>query len=150
MFDVFAAEMRCANCGRTIPVTADIGMQTHIREDADGSTLGVGFVFDPRDLTTKSILGSGYALIAEPPPDGPIRLLNPWICFECSTEHWGMVTITDGKIASIEPIVLTRKTLEAANFISEVNAELEAESLADASGADAGASSVEILRRHLP
>ncbi len=150
MFDVFVAELRCPSCGRTIPVTANTAMQTHIRDNADGSELGVGFVFDPSDLTTKNILESDYALIAEPPDGGPIRLLNDWICFEGSTEEWAMITIADGKIARIEAVVLTRKTLEAANFISATQAELEAERFADASGADAGASSVEVLRRHLP
>ena len=150
MYDVFVAELRCPRCGRTIPITADIGMQTYIRADANGSMLAVGFMFDARDLTTKNILDSDYALIAEPPPGGPIRLLDRWICFECSTEHWAMVTIADGKIARIEPVVLTRKTLEAANFISATNADLEAQRFADATVADPDASSVEILRRYLP
>src|SRR4051812_30591532 len=118
MFDVFVAEMRCPSCGRVIPITSNTAMQTHIRDDADGSALRVGFVFDPLDLTTTSILASEYALNAEPPPGGPIRLLDVWICPECSTEEWAMVTIADGQITSIEAVVLNRSTLEAANFIS--------------------------------
>jgi len=150
MYDDFVAELRCPDCGRTSPVTANIAMQTRIRDDADGSMLGVGFVFEPHELTTKNILDSDHALIGEPPPGAPIRLLDVWICHECSTDEWAMVTITDGKIARIEPVVLTRKTLEAANFISATHAEIAAERFADASSADPDASSVEILRRHLP
>ncbi len=152
MYDVFVAELRCPSCGGVIPVTANTAMQTHIRDDADGSMLGVGFVFDPRDLTTKSILDSDYALIAEPPPGGPIRLLDVWICPACSTEQWAMVTISDGRIERIEPVVLNRASLEAANFISDTNAGLAAQRVAGAGATDAagGASSVDILRRHLP
>jgi hypothetical protein len=151
MFDVFVAELRCPHCGQINPTTADTAMQTHLREDADGSGLGVGFVFDPRDLTTRSILDSGYLLIAEPPPSGPIRLLDVWSCPQCSTEQWVMVTIAEGWIERIEPVVLTRAVLETANFISDVNAELEAKGFAGA-GADAagGVGSVDVLRRHLP
>ena len=152
MYDVFVAELRCPNCGQVIPITANTAMQTHIRDDADGSMLGIGFVFDPRDLTTQSILDSDYALITEPRPGGPIRLLDVWICPECSTEQWAMVTIADGRIERIEPVVLTRAVLEAANFISDTNAELEAQRFAEAGGAEAagGAISVDVLRRHLP
>jgi uncharacterized protein YbaR (Trm112 family) len=152
MFDVFVAELRCPSCGRVMPITANTAMQTRIRHDAYGWMLGVGFVFDPRDLTTKSILDADYALIAEPPPGGPIRLLDIWICPECSTEEWAMVTIAGGRIALIESVVLTRATLDAANFISDTNAGLAAQGFADADfrGPPAGASSVDVLRRRLP
>jgi hypothetical protein len=149
MFDVFVAELRCPNCSRVIPITANTAMQTHLREDAYGLELGVGFVFDPRDLTTRSILGSGYALIAEPPPGGPIRLLDVWECPECSTEPWAMVTIADGRIERIEAVELTRATLEAANFISDINAWLAAQRFAEMDPADR-AGGVDVLRRHLP
>jgi hypothetical protein len=118
------------------------------RTEATRGPAGKG---DPVDLTTRSILGSGYALIAEPPPGGPIRLLEVWARTECSTEQWAMVTITDRRIEQIKAVELTRATLEAANFISEVTAELIAKSFADA-GAEAagGVAGVDVLRRHLP
>src|SRR5262245_38146603 len=149
MFDVFVAELRCPNCGRVIPITANTAMQTHLRDDADGAELRVGFEFNPHDLTTRSILGSGYALIAEPPPGGPIRLLDVWNCPECGTEQWAMIAIENGRIARIEAVVLDRATLDAANFISETNAELAAERVAGREVAQ-GRSSVEVLRQYLP
>ena len=148
MFDVFVAELRCPNCGQVNPITANTGMQTYIRDDADGSALSVGFVFDPRDLTMRSILGSDYALIAEPPLGGPIRLLDVWSCPQCSTEQWAMVTIADGRIERIEAVELTRATLEAANFISDTNAWLAAQRFVEMDPADRTAG-VDVLRRHL-
>jgi len=151
MYDVFVAELRCPSCSRVASITANTAMQTHIRDDADGSELKVGFVFDPRDLTTKSIIDSDYALIAEPPPGGPIRLLDVWRCPACSTEQWAMVTIADGRITSIEPVVLSRSTLAAANFVSDTNAALAAQRFEDVNFPyTAGATSVDVLRRHLP
>lgn len=147
MFDVFVAELQCPSCGRVVPITANTAMQTHIRDDAQGDSLGVGFEFDPRDLTTSSIVDSGYALVADPPPGGPIRLLDLWTCPEGQTEEWAMVTITGGRIAKIEAVTLTRATLEAANFISDVNAELAAERVGGTTAV--GQPPVEILRRHL-
>ncbi len=151
MFDVFVAEMRCSTCGQLIPINADIGMQTHIRGDGDGTMLGVGFVFEPVALTTKHILGAGYALIAEPLTGGTIRLLDLWGCPVCQTEQWSMVTIADRQITTIEPVPLTRSTLEAANFISDINAELAAQQLTGSSEPYPDrATGVSVLRQHLP
>jgi hypothetical protein len=145
MFDVFVAELRCPKCRQLIPTTADTGMQTYIRDDADGSSLGIGYMFDPRDLTTKSLLGASYALIAEPPPGGPIHLLDVWSCPACRTDQWAMVTIADGRLQQIEGVTMTRATLEAANFISDLNADI----LAERFEKPRTESTIEILRRHL-
>jgi hypothetical protein len=147
MFDVFVAPLRCPGCDT---VVADAEIQTHIRDgSADSSALGVGFDLDPSDLATESILDAGYALVTPPDADGPIRLLDVWICPQCETEQWAMVQIADRKIRSIEAVKLDRATLESANFISDVNADLLAEALRGEEPAT-GASSVEILRRRLP
>lgn len=145
MFDVFVAEMQCPNCEKALSVTADTGMQTYIRSDPDGSMLGIGYTFDPRELTTKSLIGASYALIAEPPPGGPIRLLNTWSCPACQTEQWAMVTISDRRIQKIEPVAMNRATFEAANFITDVDADLLARRFQD----PLTESNVEVLRRHL-
>jgi hypothetical protein len=147
MFDVFVAPLRCPGCGTVVP---DAEIQTHIRDgSADGSALGVGFELDPFDLTTESILDAGYTLVNLPDANGPIRLLDVWICPQCETEQWAMVEIADRKIRSIEGVKLDRATLESANFISDVNADLLAEALRGKEPAT-GASSVEILRQRLP
>jgi hypothetical protein len=145
MFDIFIAELRCPNCSTVSSTTAHTNMQTYIRSDPDSSALGIGFEFDPRELTTQSILNANYALIAEPPPGGPIRLLNIWICPACQTEQWGMVTITGGRIQEIEAVALNRTTFETANFITDFDADLLARRFQD----PLTESNVEVLRKHL-
>jgi hypothetical protein len=145
MYDIFVAELRCPNCGTTHPTTSYTAMQTYIRSDPDGSALEIGYRFDPRELTTKSLIGASYAFIAAPPPGGPIRLLNTWICTACQTEQWGMVTIVDEQIQQIEAVMLNRATFEAANFIKDVDADLLARRFQD----PLTESNVEVLRRHL-
>src|SRR6185503_11622580 len=121
MFDVFVAPLSCPACAN---VARDAEIQTYIRDgSADGSGLRVGFELEPAEITTESILGAGYALIEPPSPDGPIRLLDVWICPQCQTEQWAMVEIADRRIRSIEAVKLDRATLEDANFISDVNAD---------------------------
>jgi|SRR5580704_15168662 hypothetical protein len=146
MFDAFVARLRCPGCDT---VVADAEIQTHIRGGStDGSSLGVGFEFHPLELTSESIVDTGYALVSPPDPDGPIRLLDVWICPQCRAEQWAMVEIVDRKIRSIEAVKLDRATLESANFISDINADLLAEALTGERPA-MGASSVEVLRRRL-
>lgn len=147
MFDVFVARLRCPGCDT---VVANAEIQTHIRDgSADGSALGVGFELDPVDLTSESMLDAGYLLVNPPADDGPIRLLDVWICPQCETEQWAMVEIADRKIRSIEAVRLDRATLEAANFISKVYADLHADAL-KGEGQATEESSVEILRQRLP
>lgn len=147
MFDVFVAPLRCLGCGTVVP---DAEIKTHIRDgSADSSALGVGFELDPFDLTTESILDAGYALVNLPDADGPIRLLDVWICPQCETEQWATVEIADRRIRSIEAVKLDRATLESANFISDVNADLLAEAL-KGEEPTTGKSSVKTLRQRLP
>jgi hypothetical protein len=147
MFDVFVARLRCPGCDT---VVADAEIQTHIRGgSADSSALGVGFELNPLRLTSESIVDAGYALVNPPDSDGPIRLLDVWICPQCDTEQWAMVEIADRKIRSIEAVKLDRTTLESANFISDSDADLLAEALSG-EGPATDASSVEILRQRLP
>lgn len=147
MFDVFVAPLRCPNCGM---ITAIAEIQTRIRGgSADGSALRVGFEFNPLALTEGNIARRGYELVTPLGSDQLIRLLDVWDCSHCRTEQWAMVEIVDRKIRSIEAVKLDRKTLEAANFISEDYAEILAEVLQGERPAT-GADSVEILRRRLP
>ena len=152
MYDYFVAELRCPRCGAVSPVTANTNMQTYIRGDADGSALGIGYQFDPKDLTTQHLLGAGYALISPPARAGSMRLLDLWICPVCQTEQWAMIEIEDGRIKRIDAVPMDRTTFEHANFISEGHADFLAEALAGTTQAEIAErqlSSVEILRRHL-
>ena len=147
MYDVFVATVRCPSCATG---TAEAYIQTHIRDgSADGSALRVGFEFDPSDLTTESLVDAGYALVKSPEANGPIRLLDVWICRQCKTDQWAMVELADRRISSIEAVKLDRATLESANFISDTDADLLAARVRD-DEPTAGTSSVEILRQRLP
>lgn len=152
MYDYFVAELRCPRCRTANSTTANTNMQTHIRDDADGSSLTVGYLFDPVDLKTENVLTSGYALIKPPEATKTIRLLDVWMCPVCETEQWAMVEIANGRIERIEAVPMNRATLEAANFISDVNAELLAAKLMNISPAELSkrkVNPVDVLRQQL-
>jgi hypothetical protein len=125
-------------------------IQTHIRgESADGSELRIGAQIDPYFLTTDHIVRSGYALVNAPAPGGPITLLDVWICKPCQTEQWAIVVISGGRVERIEAVKLDRQTVESANFISDLDAELLAGSLRGPDDDDS-VSAVDVLRQRLP
>ncbi len=126
-------------------VNDNTGMQTHIRVDADGSALPVGYELDPFDLRTDKIVGNGYSIVNTPEPGKPVRLLDIWTCPTCQTEQWAMITIDQNRIQLVEAVKLDRASLNAVNFISDVNAEIVSERF-DPSGG----SVIDTLRRHLP
>jgi hypothetical protein len=149
MYDYVVAELRCPRCGATSSISENTNMQTYIRADADGSALGVGYSFDPRDLTTEHLFSAGYALISPPLQPGSMRLLDLWICPAGQTEQWAMIEIVDGRIDRIEAVAMNRATFETANFISEGNADFLAEAIsgiAQSEIAERKLSSVEILQ----
>lgn len=146
MYDSFVAELCCPNC-RT--VVSDAEIQTHLR--ADGSCFRVGDQLEAIELETSNVLDSDYAQVHATQPGRPIRLLDMWFCRACETEQWAMVEIADRTIRRIDAVRLTRSVLEAANFISALNADLLAEGLVDRAQNDSAVvSSVDVLRRHLP
>lgn len=156
MFDWFIAKLRCPECTEIGPATSATNMQTHLRDDADGSELGVGAPLDPLDIRPEDILGSGYQLVAQPEPGHPIHLLEGWECPACGrADNWAMIAIRDGEVPSIESIeavTLDRVTLERAHFISDSCALLAAR-LSDVPVEDlmtGRVSCVEVLREHLP
>jgi hypothetical protein len=144
MFDVLVADLGCPNCS-ALALGDSTNMQTHLRVDADGSALAVGFEFDPNDLTPDKVVRSGYLLVTPPTPDKPIRLLEVWTCPKCQTEQWAMVTIDANRIQLIEAVKLDRVALRSANYISETNAELLADGFANKSS-----DVVATLRQNLP
>jgi hypothetical protein len=147
MFDVFVVPVRCPNCDAEI---ARAEIQTHIRgESANVSELGIGAEIEAYYLTTDHIVNSGYALVKAPAPGGPIRLLDVWICRTCETDQWALVVVAGGKVEHIEAVTLNRATLDSANFISDLDADLLADSLRGP-GDDPSASAVDVLRQRLP
>lgn len=149
MYDYFVAPLRCPNCNTVSPATAITDMQTYIRGDADGSELPVGCSLDPMDLTVRHLVGADYKLIAPPLANGSLRLLDVWICPSCKTEQWAMIEVVQNQIERIEAVVLNRATLEAANFVSETDAELLAKALAAPADPHQRLDTIDILRQRL-
>lgn len=150
MFDWFVASLRCPVCGTVSPNTSVTNMQTHLRDDANGSELAVGTLLDPLDVRRDDILNSGYLLVSDPVEGEAIHLLEVWECPSCgSADNWALITISGTEIIEIKEIALNRTALESANFISEVNADLLAEVLKGEEPAT-NESSVDTLRRLLP
>jgi hypothetical protein len=152
MFDWFVASLACPACGTVSPPTSATNMQTHLRDNADGSELAVGAELDALDVRLADILNSGYQLIAEPPPGEPSRLLESWRCPTCGRDNWALIAIANARIASIEAVVLDLATLNRAHFISDQCFVLAAQLSGIAAGelSNGTVSSVEILRQRLP
>lgn len=112
MYDYFAADLRCPGCGTVSSATAYTNMQTHLRDDANGSVLAVGYELEAADLTTSSIVASGYSLITSPSVGGEICLLEVWTCQACVVERWASVRIVNQRIARIEAVSMNRATFE--------------------------------------
>jgi uncharacterized protein YbaR (Trm112 family) len=144
-FDFFVAPLRCPGCGEAV----DAEIQTHLRGGiADGAALGVATEIDGVLLEPSHVLGSGYALVQQPRPGEPVRLLDVWSCPACETEQWALVVIADGRIERLEGVTLDRATLGSAHYVSDLNTDILADSLRG--DGDEGASSVEVLLRRLP
>jgi hypothetical protein len=152
MYDYFVAALRCPSCGLTVPPDSSTNMQTHIRDDASGVELGVGFEFDPREVQPESIQSSGYQLIRLPAATEPILLLETWEHAACGRgDLWAVIAIEGVRITSIEAVTLDRPTFERAHYISD-NCFVLAARLSGIAASDllVGKSGcVDVLREHL-
>ncbi|HEX8111170.1 MAG TPA: hypothetical protein VF516_25745 [Kofleriaceae bacterium] len=101
--------------------TADssTNMQTHIRDDASGTEIGVGFRLESLEVRDQDIISSGYLSTGQMATDGRIRLLETWRCPACGHENWARVTISGTEVIAIEPVILDRSTLESAQYIAD-------------------------------
>ena len=127
-------------------------MQTHLRGDANGAALGVGYLLDPADLNAEAVRGAGYLLITPPAAEGTLRLLNGLSCYTCNTDQWAVVEILESRITRIEAVSLNRAVLEDANFIGAVDAELLAAAslgLSSREMRERKLDTVTVLRQHL-
>jgi hypothetical protein len=119
MYDYFVAALKCARCDTVSAADSSTNMQTHLRDDASGMELGVGFRFEPLEVREQDIAASSYLSTGRASADGRIHLLETWRCPTCSNENWARVTIADTELTGIEPVVLDRTALEGAQFISD-------------------------------
>jgi hypothetical protein len=154
MYDYFVAQLLCPKCGHLSEVAEFTNMQTKIRADANGSELCLGFIFDKADLQRKRIIDSGYSLVQDlPASSSVIRLLNVWSCPSCETDQWAMIEIKDACITDIHAVGINQDSLNAANFIATVDAELLAAELLDVpswSRNGGGRNPIDVLRQRLP
>jgi hypothetical protein len=70
MHDYFATELRCPNCNAMSTADSSTNMQTHIRDDASGIEIGVGFRLEPLEVRDQDILSSGYLATGRAATDG--------------------------------------------------------------------------------
>ena len=122
MYDYFVAALRCPNCNVMSTADSSTNMQTHMRDDASGIEIGVGFRFVPLEVRDQDIASSGYLATGRASTDGRTQLLETWRCPACGHENWGMVTLAGVEVVAIEStesIVLDRATLEHAQLISD-------------------------------
>lgn len=152
MYDYFAGVLMCARCNHRTDGRENTNMQTHLRSDADGSELRVGFLFDLNDLRTSHIVGAGYVALGEP-NHLSMSLLNTWQCPSCDTEQWAQVDVQAGVIEAIHAVAMSREVLSRAHFIDEADAELLAAKLLAIPSwelSEQNLDPVEVLRQHLP
>src|SRR5690242_11010843 len=112
MHDYFIATLRCPKCNAVSGADSSTNMQTHIRDDASGIEIGVGFHLELLEVRDQDIVSSGYLSTGRTATDGRVRLLETWRCPACSYENWARVTISATEVVAIEPVVLDRPTLE--------------------------------------
>jgi rubredoxin len=144
-FDFIVAALRCPGCGEAV----DVEIQTHLQGGvANGSALGIGTESDGVFLEPDHIRGAGYTLVPPTRSGELVRLLDMWSCPVCETEQWALVEIAGGRIERVEGVTLDRATLGSAHYVSDVNADILADSLRG--DGDGGATSVEVLLRRLP
>lgn len=119
MYDYFVATLECPHCGAVSAADSSTNMQTHLRDDASGIEIGIGFHLAPLEVRDQDILSSGYLAAGPPSADGRTRLLETWRCPACGRENWGRVTLAGVEVVAIESVVLDHTTLENSQFISD-------------------------------
>jgi rubredoxin len=153
MYDYFVASLACPVCGAVSPPDSSTNMQTHLRDDADGRELGVGFELDPLEVRAEDIAGSDYLPIVPPPSDGTATLLDSWECPSCgASDLWAAIELRDGRIAAISAVELTRATLDRAHFIAEEcsNRAARISGIPWSEFVPGKVDPIEVLRTHLP
>lgn len=86
MYDYVVAALRCPNCNTVSAADSSTNMQTHIRDDAAGSEITVGYRLEPLEIRDQDIVSSGYLATGQASTDGHIRLLETWQCPTCGHE----------------------------------------------------------------
>jgi predicted RNA-binding Zn-ribbon protein involved in translation (DUF1610 family) len=119
MYDYFVAALKCPNCGSVSAADSSTNMQTHLRDDASGIEIAVGFRFGPFEVRDQDITASTYLATGQAGEDGQIRLLETWQCPSCGHENWGRVTLSGVEVVDIASVILDRTELERAQYISE-------------------------------
>ena len=112
--DYFVAELQCPHCKEISPPDNSTNMVTYIRTEPELDYLGVG---DTLTIEIEAMPERGYLTIRKPQLDQLIKILQLWECPFCGQINWAEICVDAGKIVSIIPVPLNRKTLENAHFI---------------------------------
>lgn len=122
LFANVSQDLKCPYCGHTTPA-ADTEMQTKIFSHEFLLSNGEVKVGDEVEVDYQTC--GGYKPLRDTHTDGDITVLEVWTCQHCSRNFlWAAVRIKDDRIVSIEPVELTKKVLEQADFISRSIAHL--------------------------
>src|SRR5947207_12883800 len=114
MYDYFVAAMKCLNCGTMSAADSSTNMQTHLRDDASGIELGLGFHFEPLEVRGQDIMASSYISTGRVSVDGRSRLLEMWRCPACGTATCARVRITGTVLTEIDSVLRGRARLHTA------------------------------------
>jgi hypothetical protein len=119
MYDYFVAALECPHCRSVSAADSSTNMQTHLRDDASGIEISVGFRLGAFEVRDQDITESGYLATGRAGMDSQVRILETWQCPSCSHENWGRVTLSGVEVVGIAPVILDRRELECAQYISE-------------------------------
>ncbi len=115
MFDWFAIELTCLDCGTVHKASSLTDMQTKIRTDMSLEELKVGMELD----IDTPVCSCGYIEITPSKKGGSFSLIESWTCSKCPGVKWAVVTIENYTLINGNSVEITKATIEAVNYISE-------------------------------
>ncbi len=117
--DFFAANLRCASCGKQSAADASTNMQTYLRDDADQRLLKIGHPLpvDPERIRQGY---DGYLTVRVPDQNDPIHILQTWACASCGAQgNWADVGVRNGLIEAIDATAFDRFHFERSALVSD-------------------------------
>lgn len=136
LFDWFVGELTCPSCGAVSAADGRTNAQTKLHAHPRQHELAAGdeLVFD-----RAGAVDAGYVPLG-PEPDRDVRLLQNWECPSCPESWlWLQVTVREGRIHSVESVVLDAEVLASAHYIEEDALVFEAARRADRGSLGMGA-----------